>query len=150
MSSLTLTRAEAVAVALASFDATEGGLDTFPFDIGDPKACRQFSHQLNLEIAIRDGGDWWGDTDPANLESDARLGGTCPETFEMSSAGMRAIAELLPWTYAYTRELLAAELGGEGAHPEDIALAQGRVSALEGLAQRLGVELEPLESEQPS
>lgn len=135
----TLTRDEAFAVAMSAFDYTIPGL-TLDVELGDPESCRDIAHRLALEVAIRDGGGWWGDGNPERLDCYARWRGTyCPESFEMSAAGMSAIAELLPEMFAETTALHTHYVKDE--HEDDVAQALRRVRALEGLAARLGVQI---------
>jgi hypothetical protein len=107
---------------------------------------------LQAEIAISDGGDWWGAGNPRliGLDFQAGEGPEGPETYPFAAEALPALIDRLPVFVDWTAEAVSsAERGVIDAvsefHRRDelywLADARRRLAALTGLAARLGVEI---------
>jgi hypothetical protein len=131
MRAITLTRAEAVAVAW-QLDLTRGDLCGIDAEAGTSEECWAAIRRLTLEATIRDSNDWWGHA-PDGL--------TRPESFKLRAPAAAALHDLLPEIIESTRDDLANHEANPDWDVEGIEGARARLGALHGLAARLGVEI---------
>jgi hypothetical protein len=140
MSTLTLTRDEAVAVA-EQLEMTCGDFLDIPGDASTSEGSWAAIRRLTLEATIRDTCGWWGTADPRHLDSLRQFGrGDCPARFALTPEAGAALAELLPEIIAELGIRISDDVAFS-VHEEIIVGAEARLTALEGLAARLGVEI---------
>ena len=140
MSTLTLTSTEAVAVH-AELRMTVVGCA-----IGDHtdtrEQCESVIRRLQLEVAIRDAGGWWGEQTPGRLALDAEA---CPDYFTLPAEGVAALVELLPFIIAEIRREETYPWSGRDAwRGERLADERERRALIEAIAADLGVDIAEL------
>lgn len=106
---------------------------------------------LQGEVAILDGGDWWGDGNPARIDLRFKVGDgpQAPESYPFAAEALPALIDRLPAFAGSIAETVSEveqdviDARSEFHRQEEIqflADARRRHAALTGLAARLGVQ----------